>query len=78
MVLRRCALTRLVRALRAETDPRIRDVAVVLLTASEDEGEISNGFAAGANDYIRKPVTPAQLRTRVRTWLERLAASKSE
>jgi phosphoribosyl 1,2-cyclic phosphodiesterase/CheY-like chemotaxis protein len=67
-----------VRALRAETDPRIHDVAVVLLTASEDEGEISSGFAAGANDYIHKPVTPAQLRTRVRTWLERLAAGKSE
>ena len=39
---------------------------------------LSDGFAAGANDFMVKPISPAQLRTRVRTWLERLAASKQE
>ncbi len=64
------------RTLRAHPDPRLRSVPVLVLTASDDEQQVSAGFALGATDYIHKPVTPAQLRTRVRTWLERLAAQK--
>ncbi len=67
-----------VRVLRANADPRLRDVTVVLLTDSDEEAQVSEGFAAGATDYMFKPVTPAQLRTRVRTWLERVAAGKQD
>jgi phosphoribosyl 1,2-cyclic phosphodiesterase/CheY-like chemotaxis protein len=66
------------RALRSATDPQLRGLAVMLLTESEDEAHVSDGFAAGATDYIHKPFSQAQLRTRVRTWLERLASSKQE
>ncbi|HUS17549.1 MAG TPA: response regulator [Chloroflexia bacterium] len=66
------------RALRGAADPRLRDVTVLMLTASDDEDQLSSGFAAGANDYLHKPVTPAQLRTRVRTWLERLIVNRQD
>lgn len=66
------------RVLRADEDPRLREVVVLLLTESQDEASVSSGFASGANDYIHKPFSPAQLRTRVRTWLERMASSKQE
>ncbi|HMA33018.1 MAG TPA: response regulator [Chloroflexia bacterium] len=64
--------------LRADSDPRLRDVKVMLLTSPDDEEQVSDGFAAGADDYIYKPITPASLRTRVRTWLERVAVSKQD
>jgi CheY-like chemotaxis protein len=59
------------RALRAETDPQLRDVPVVLLTAQAGEDHIEAGFAAGVTDYLTKPFYPAYVRSRVRGWLLR-------
>jgi DNA-binding response OmpR family regulator len=59
------------RALRAETDPRLRDVPVVLLTAQAGAEKTAVGFEAGATDYLTKPFKPAHVRTRVRAWLLR-------
>jgi CheY-like chemotaxis protein/phosphoribosyl 1,2-cyclic phosphodiesterase len=62
------------RALRAEPDPRLRAVPVVLLTAQAREEDTAAGFAAGATDYITKPFRPAHVRARVHAWLQRRRA----
>ncbi|MGH7318225.1 MAG: response regulator [Candidatus Rokuibacteriota bacterium] len=59
------------RALRAEPDPRLREVPVVLLTAQAGARETAAGFAAGVTDYVIKPFKPTHVRSRVHTWLMR-------
>src|SRR5215468_3875525 len=59
------------RALRAELDPDLRDVPVVLLTAQVEAEETAAGFAAGVTDYVTKPFKPAHIRARVHVWLRR-------
>ncbi|HYB43468.1 MAG TPA: response regulator [Candidatus Methylomirabilis sp.] len=59
------------RALRAEVDPRLSEVPVVLLTGQDAEEDMAAGFAAGATDYVTKPFKPAYVLARVHTWLLR-------
>ena len=59
------------RTLRAELDPNLRDVPVVLLTAQAGAEDTAAGFAAGVTDYVTKPFKPAHIRSRVHTWLLR-------
>jgi len=53
----------------------VSTVPVVMLTARGDEAEILRGFAGGADDYVTKPFSFAQLAARVRAILERAAPS---
>src|SRR5580658_3134066 len=46
------------KAVRA--DPRSRLIPVVILTSSKEEQDIMQGYALGANSYVRKPVDFAQ------------------
>ena len=62
------------RTLRAEPDPRLRDVPVVLLTAQVGAEDTAAGFAAGVTDYVTKPFKPAHIRSRVHAWLLRKRA----
>jgi CheY-like chemotaxis protein len=62
------------RALRAESDPDLRNVPVVLLTAQVGEEDTAAGFAAGVTDYVTKPFKPAHIRARVHAWLLRKRA----
>jgi CheY-like chemotaxis protein len=59
------------RALRDDSDPELRRLPVVLLTAQIGEENIAAGFSAGATDYLTKPFKPAYVRARVRGWLLR-------
>jgi PAS domain S-box-containing protein len=52
------------RALRAR--PITRDLPVVVLTAVEADQEIAKAFAAGADDFVRKPFKPVELIARIR------------
>ena len=45
---------------RMREDPRLADVPVVLLTASVQEAAVTRGFEAGADDYVKKPFSPAE------------------
>lgn len=48
-------------------------VPVIMLTARGDEPEILRGFAAGADDYVTKPFSFAQLAARIKAVLDRSA-----
>ena len=41
---------------RIRSDPRTRLLSVVILTSSDEEKDIVNGYALGANSFVRKPV----------------------
>ena len=57
------------RALRA--DEATKRVPVILLTAKVQDGDVQRGFDAGADDYVRKPFSPQELRSRVQAILGR-------
>jgi DNA-binding response OmpR family regulator len=50
-------------AIRA--DPEIGETPVILLTARAQQADVEHGLALGADDYIRKPFKPRDLRARV-------------
>ncbi len=51
---------------RIRADERSRLLPVVILTSSKEEQDLVNGYALGANSYIRKPVDFAQFTEAVR------------
>ena len=57
------------RALRANEDTK--DIPIILLTARVQEEDVDKGFEAGADDYLRKPFSPQELRSRVHALLTR-------
>ncbi|HET7876520.1 MAG TPA: response regulator [Methylomirabilota bacterium] len=66
------------RALRAEDDPGLSQVPVVLLTAQARAEDTAAGFAAGVTDYVTKPFKPAHVRARVHAWLMRSRTGAAE
>jgi DNA-binding response OmpR family regulator len=48
-----------------------RRMPVILLTARVQESDVARGFEAGADDYIKKPFSPQELRARVQAILGR-------
>jgi DNA-binding response OmpR family regulator len=53
---------------------RLRDrseVPIIMLTARSDEPDVLRGFAGGADDYVSKPFSFAQLVARIRAVLDR-------
>ena len=51
-----------------------RDVGVILLTSRREEADRIRGLSLGADDYLAKPFSPAELSLRVAALLRRLAA----
>jgi two-component system phosphate regulon response regulator PhoB len=51
-----------------------REVGVILLTAKREEPDRIRGLSLGADDYLTKPFSPAELGLRVNGLLRRLAA----
>lgn len=57
-----------------ETLKRIREMSqtpVIMLTARSDESEVLRGFSLGADDYVSKPFSFAQLGARIKAVLGR-------
>jgi DNA-binding response OmpR family regulator len=60
-----------------EVTRRLRDnadtaaIPVILLTARVQDADIARGFDAGADDYVKKPFSPQELRARVQAVLGR-------
>jgi DNA-binding response OmpR family regulator len=55
--------------LRAEAETR--NIPVILLTARVQEADVARGFEVGADDYMKKPFSPQELRARVQAILGR-------
>lgn len=54
---------------RLKADPALQDMPVIFVTSGNTEEEETRGFAAGAVDFISKPVNPVVVRARVHTHL---------
>jgi len=52
----------------------LTDVPVLMLTARTAEADLLRGFSAGADDYVKKPFSRAELEARVRVLLKRRKA----
>lgn len=48
-----------------QNDKATKNVPVIFLTAHDDVADKAMGFSLGADDYIVKPLDPAQLRSRI-------------
>lgn len=53
------------------SDPATADLKIILLTASVREDAVTIGFDAGADDYIKKPFSPAELNARIQALIGR-------
>jgi CheY-like chemotaxis protein len=54
-----------------KSDPGLKDIPVVFLSAKGQESEIQQGLDAGAEEYLLKPFAPDQLTNRVKAILEK-------
>ena len=55
---------------RIKQNESLRDIPIIVVTASEDSTDLQASFEAGAMDYLTKPPNPAELTVRVRSALQ--------
>jgi putative two-component system response regulator len=58
-----------------KSDPELRHIPIIFLTALSSVEDEEKGLALGAADYITKPISPPILMARVKTQLENKAAA---
>jgi two-component system phosphate regulon response regulator PhoB len=63
---------------RLKSDPRTREVPVIMLTARGDEVDRVVGFEVGADDYVTKPFSARELVLRAKAILRRMAGGARE
>ncbi len=56
---------------RLRRQPETRDIPVLMLTARGEEADKIRGLDSGADDYVTKPFSPAELIARIRAVLRR-------
>ncbi len=56
---------------RIKADPQSRTIPIIMLSARSDEDDRVRGLETGADDYVTKPYSVAELMARVRTQLRR-------
>ena len=61
---------------KLKTNPDLKDIPVLFLSARDDVPSVSKGFASGGADYITKPFNKDELASRIRTQLERRMLSR--
>jgi CheY-like chemotaxis protein len=52
---------------QVKSDPRTRTIPVVIMTSSKEERDLIEGYHAGVNSFIQKPVDFEQFRATVKT-----------
>ena len=56
---------------RLRRTPETRDIPIIILTARGEEADKIRGLDSGADDYVTKPFSPAELISRLRAVLRR-------
>jgi len=56
-----------------KSNPRTRNIPIIMLTAKGEEADIVTGLELGADDYITKPFSPRVLIARVRAVIRRVS-----
>jgi len=64
--------------LKAAPHTSERKVPLIMLTARATEEDVARGMDAGADDYVTKPVRPAELTARIRAALRRFENASDE
>ena len=54
---------------KLKSDPKTRDIPILMVTALTDMGDIERGVDSGTDDFISKPVNRLELTTRVKSLL---------
>ena len=62
---------------KLKSDPKTRDIPVIMVTALNELGDIERAVASGTDDFVSKPVNRLELLTRVRSLL-RVSHLKNE
>lgn len=60
---------------RIKADPELKEIPVLMLTARRDERDLVEGLNLGADDYVRKPFSTAELGARIAAILRRYAGT---
>lgn len=63
-------------ATRIKANPRLANIPLIVISALEESESLAAAFAAGAADYIVKPVQPVALAARLRTALRPAAGAR--
>ncbi|MEE4275425.1 MAG: response regulator [Thermoleophilia bacterium] len=63
---------------RMKSDPTMRHIPIVMLTAKGTEADVVTGLELGASDYVTKPFSPRVLTARVKAVLRRDTESTDE
>jgi DNA-binding response OmpR family regulator len=59
------------------SDPRWQRLPILFITVHHDDKTQHQAFAIGADDYLSKPIIPAELANRILNRLERVKSLKS-
>jgi two-component system phosphate regulon response regulator PhoB len=65
-------------ARRLRSEPRTREVPIIMLTARAGDDDKVAGLDSGADDYITKPFSPRELEARIQAVLRRRAPQLSK
>ncbi len=57
---------------KIKSNPDLRDIPVIILTAKSDELDVVLGLELGADDYVAKPFSPKVLFSRIKAVMRRL------
>ncbi len=63
---------------RIRTNEEYDDIPIIFLTAKTSEFDELKAFNLGADDYIKKPISPKMLVARIKSKLKRVAKNKEE
>jgi putative two-component system response regulator len=59
---------------RVKSSQDYRDIPIIFITSDTEPATLSKAFAIGAVDYITKPISPLEVRARIKTHLKLKAA----
>ena len=49
-----------------KSDADTKDIPIIFLTAKAQESDVRRGYDAGADAYVKKPFSPAELAVKVK------------